>query len=458
MASEGLLVTISEKIGLSLVELTQILCFLLPIPLGHFQLHFIHNSTLRHLFSIICGLSLAYFQLEEVGITSFFIASAVPYLLLLLFPHKALPAIIFSFFYLFYIHIYNMTSLKMIWNPMTVRIHIHLACKITLLAFSYEDAKTLKKNPKKVQENQKVNVVNKLPNLLEYFSYLWFYPSILNGPNLEYSVYIKFVNKQNEFKSIPFNIYSFTTSLTEGFFSILIGKLLHQNVPHSFLYTEDFLAKNFFYKFIYYNASMISLRLIITAEWKFSESSLISCGCAYTQDNSGNFSWSRGANIRWTKVEFGPTVEEMLGGWNLHMGYWLKKCVYDRVIYYSNSSDSPSIYISALARATTCFFSATLGGFYIPYFFWELSKVICMENSRKVYSFEWTRKNEVFRRAEWFFNRTVLNSFMISFYLQKFEFMTAFMSSVFYFPVFVLIFYSTLVRIATNNFKAIKTD
>ena len=144
---------------------------------------------------------------------------------------------------------------------MTVRIHIHLACKITLLAFSYEDAKTLKKNPKKVQENQKVNVVNKLPNLLEYFSYLWFYPSILNGPNLEYSVYIKFVNKQNEFKSIPFNIYSFTTSLTEGFFSILIGKLLHQNVPHSFLYTEDFLAKNFFY-----NASMISLRLIITAE------------------------------------------------------------------------------------------------------------------------------------------------------------------------------------------------
>ena len=44
-----------------------------------------------------------------------------------------------------------------------------------------------------ITKEQTKYTIEKLPNILEFASYIWFYPTVLIGPAFEYSDYKKFI-------------------------------------------------------------------------------------------------------------------------------------------------------------------------------------------------------------------------------------------------------------------------
>ena len=67
-----------------------------------------------------------------------------------------------------------------------------LTQKVTSLAFSLHDG--LARNPEELTPFQKQQLIRKIPNPLEYYSYVFHFHAVMVGPTVLFADYMDFIN------------------------------------------------------------------------------------------------------------------------------------------------------------------------------------------------------------------------------------------------------------------------
>jgi len=211
--------------------------------------------------------------------------------------------------------------------------------------------------------------VDRLPNLLEYFSYIFYYGTILTGPAFPYKPYQQFIDK-SLFENGEVPEGSYTACFTALFHSILcfLGLVvLSTFFSPDAIYKEEFFQVNFFYRFVYYYFAFLSFRTRFYFAWKLAEAVGNINGLGYSGPHKKTkvATWKRLRNVKIFKIEFAGNVRELTTYWNIQTAEWLKNYVYFRQV--SNKSTPIPGYATYLTNTLSAFWHGFYPGYYLAF-------------------------------------------------------------------------------------------
>jgi hypothetical protein len=186
-------------------ELYFLINLILSYPLAYLHKEFTSSAFQRHLFSLVVGAVYAFQVFGEDSI-HFWITATFVYLLMRFFPRSVkvwgvtlqahLIVYIFALFYLFggtaafffffffssssssSGHIYTTYYYYMEFSLNWCASQMMLTIKLTGSAYDYYDGNS----GKELDSYQKKRAIHTMPSLLEWFSYIFFFPTLLCGP------------------------------------------------------------------------------------------------------------------------------------------------------------------------------------------------------------------------------------------------------------------------------------
>jgi len=107
-------------------------------------------------------------------------------------------------------------------------------CKYSYLAFSYNDGE-----------------IEKLPNLLEYIGFIYFYPASIIGPTYNFIHYQNFIHLKGQYANLPSPLKATFKEFLFGLFFTTLTCLLGNRFPLDDLTTEEYGQRNFLMKIVY---------------------------------------------------------------------------------------------------------------------------------------------------------------------------------------------------------------
>lgn len=363
------------KLGAPSEQICLILTILLTVPFCFFN-YLIHGKNFRLFYSLILGLIFQY-SIYGANIIHTVISSIFVYLFLTFLGRKMTPwtVLVLTIIHLAALHIYRMFIDYGGWtidDPTTI--YMMTVCKYSSIAFSYDDGKKDDKEFKS-EHHRSYKIVEK-PNLVEFFSYIYFYPTALIGPFIEYKDFINFIKEEDCYKELKKNFgYIFVHGLMKfilSFVFIGIYSFIFPKIPMSLIGQTDFAIKypKLWQRFIYLFLCAPAVRAKYYSGWTLSHSTLIFCGIAYGESKSKDGkevikSLDKGNYGSLLFNEFGMNPRFKMIYWNMSVHLWLKYNVYTRVL----SGPKPFKNNRVLASLITYVFSAFWHGFYGSYYF-----------------------------------------------------------------------------------------
>ena len=278
--------TLSKTIKAPANQISLILTMLCVIPFS-FLNYFIHGKKERLIYSFILGILFQY-SIYKFNTIHIFISAILTYLFIKYFGRKysAFYVLIGSLLYLAYLHIMRMFRPDKSWkvdDPTTI--YMMSICKFSSLAFSYEDG--MKKDEEIKNKHHREYRVYETPTLLEVLSFIYFYPTSIIGPSLEYKDFINFMTETDCYSKLGENIFYILTQgtiyfigsfLCMGFYALLAVKL-----PVAKVVEEDFGQHNILYVLAYIYFCIPGVRARYYSGWLLSYSTVIYSGIAYTE-------------------------------------------------------------------------------------------------------------------------------------------------------------------------------
>jgi lysophospholipid acyltransferase len=209
---------------------------------------------------------------------------------------------------------------------------------------------------------------------LEVLSFVYFYPTAIIGPSLEYKDFINFMTETDCYSKLRENIkyiltqgtiYFIGSFICMGFYAILAVKL-----PVARVVEEDFGQHNVFYVLAYIYFCIPGVRARYYSGWLLSYSTVIYTGIAYTEkkdEKTGQITKSveKGSYGSIVTCEWAINPKWSMIDWNQSIHLWLKYNVYTRTI---NIDKKPFKNNWALASFLTFISSAIWHGFYLTYY------------------------------------------------------------------------------------------
>jgi lysophospholipid acyltransferase len=244
-------------------------------------------------------------------------------------------------------------------------------CKFSSLAFSYEDGD--KKDEELKNKHHKEYRVYEKPTLLEVLSFVYFYPTSIIGPSIEYKDFINFIQEKDCYSRLSDNYYYI---IKTGFLYFLgsfvcmgIYSFLAKKLPVSRVVEEDFGKHNIFYVLAYIYFCIPGVRCRYYSGWLLSYATVIFSGAAYTEkkDENGNIikTLEKGCYGSIVTCEWAINPKYSMIDWNNTIHLWLKYNVYTRVI---NIDRKPFKDNFVMASFCTFISSAIWHGFYLTYY------------------------------------------------------------------------------------------
>lgn len=364
---EGILGAPSEQLCL-------IITILLTIPFSFIN-YLIHGKYTRLYYSLILGLIFQYsiygFNFLHVIISSIFV-----YLFILFLGRKVTPwiVLIVTLIHLSALNIYRVIYMYGEWAiDDTTTIYMMSLCKFSSFAFSYDDGKKEDKDFK--SEHHKSYKIKEMPSILEFFSYIFFYPTAIIGPFIEYKDFKNFINEEDCYKNLTKKL---GTIIYHGLLKFILSliimglfALLSPKFPQSLFGEPDFIIQYPKYwqrlVFLYFSAPV--LRLKYYSAWTLSHSGLIFSGFAYGESPSQDGKsivqdFEKGNYGNLILNEFGMNPRLKMVYWNMSVHTWLKYNVYTRVL------SGPGVLKNNrnIASLITYVISAIWHGFYTTYY------------------------------------------------------------------------------------------
>ncbi|KAG0241405.1 lysophospholipid acyltransferase [Actinomortierella wolfii] len=213
-----------------------------------------------------------------------------------------------------------------------------MTMKLTSWAFSVEDGR---RNPKELSRHQQLQAIHEFPSLLQFLSYIFFFPAVLVGPSFDYADYIRFVELET-FKDpatgkITIPKGRVTSSMKAfGFALVALAGLasVGSKLDPFWCLELEWKELPFWQRFAYIQLVAFAARFKYYAVWKLAEGACILAGFGYNgQDpKTGEAKWDASTNINIWAYETGESVKTLADNWNMGTNKWLKYSVYVRVV------------------------------------------------------------------------------------------------------------------------------
>eukprot|EP01087_Luapelamoeba_hula_P001290 TRINITY_DN11032_c0_g1_i1.p1 TRINITY_DN11032_c0_g1~~TRINITY_DN11032_c0_g1_i1.p1 ORF type:complete len:501 (+),score=61.39 TRINITY_DN11032_c0_g1_i1:31-1503(+) len=376
---------VANAIELPTEQVRFVVCLFMMCPLTTIIYRLVPPiATLRTVLSIAATLGLTMYCLgPTMWIPSFF-ASTVCYIMMRFIPapyaHKCVFA--FSMGYLSYLHLYRLWLPSIEWTLDATAPQMIVTIKLTTLAINYYDGNRSAEAKEKMTEFQKQHYITQLPSLFDFYGYIYFLPSFLAGPYLEYVDYKAFMDG-TMFKNFP------GKQAPNSFLPVLIGfGRAFATVPFlllglrvfsvDFLRTEAFYALPLWERMLRFYVHVAVLRIRYYFGWYLSETSFIASGIAYNgKDSKGNMLWNKYRGCYPLAIEFPVNVRAITDNWNVPTAVWLKNYVYNR--FPLNEKGQP---VNALPTIATYSTSAFWHGFYPGYYLFFLTAALFTETAK----------------------------------------------------------------------------
>lgn len=364
---------LESKLGAPSEQIILITTMAAAIPFSLLN-YFIKGHNNRILYSLIVGFI---FHYSIYGLNSLhtIFATLATYYFVYFYGRKLSPfyVLLYAILHLSVLNIHRMFFDFAGWAIDDIStIYMIFVAKCSSFAFSYSDG-ALNINEMK-NEHLKKSRIEKMPSLLEYASYIYFYPTTIVGPFIEYKDYINFIDLTDCYTKLTNNLgYIFfegTQKLFIAIFFTIFFSLYGDKYP-MFAVGKAELRKNYptfleRLKYMYLCGPVGRAKYYVA--WCLTYSSLIYSGMAYgeiiTKEGEIIRNVDKGTYGSIIYNEIGWNICEKMRYWNTSIHIWLKYNVYIRVLI------SKGIFRNNKVAAAFCSYalSAIWHGFYPSYY------------------------------------------------------------------------------------------
>ena len=213
----------------------------------------------------------------------------------------------------------------------------------------------------KIYAERKKFAITKLPNLLEYFGYVYCFTCLLAGPAFEYQDYIRSIDgsvfqyhAKSEGDSKKQSPPPVPSSFVPGLLKFLAGTaflighvLINGQYPLSNLYNTEFIANNsFLWRCAYLYISLVGARFKFYFVWVLAEgsSNLAGFGFEGFSVDGRTLGWGGVNNVDIMGFETSSCLQHLSRAWNKRTQGWLERYTYQR----TNRSLAITYFVSAL--------------------------------------------------------------------------------------------------------------
>jgi lysophospholipid acyltransferase len=235
-----------------------------------------------------------------------------------------------------------------------------LTLKLTAFAWSYYDGTRPKEElTKELYEKR----IMQMPGVIEYFGWVYFFPSFLAGPAIELKHYTAFMEgklfdekyyKGEGGSRLLATLKVLGITVCCGALTVVAGLF-----PPSYILTEAFRAEPIWLKFVRVYLHSGPSRGKYYVAWFLAEASCVSCGIAYNPANPSG--WDKLRNCYPLSVEFGTNFREIINNWNIATSNWLRNYVYMR----TTKDGKPTFYSTLLTYTVSAFWHGFYPGYYL---------------------------------------------------------------------------------------------
>ncbi|XP_048780362.2 lysophospholipid acyltransferase 2-like [Ostrea edulis] len=368
-------------IGLPLDQINFLVCQLLALFLGYYfrtiwspkQIDVVY----RHALELVMGFILTFFcfgyQVIHVVLMGW-----LCYALFLHAPRDKFHGMVFIFSmgYLCVMHLYRQYydyggySLD-ITGPLMI-----LVQKVTSIAFAVHDG--TQKKDEDLNSDQKIMKIEKIPSVLEYFSYVFSFHNIMVGPLVFYNDYIKFIEgrdgsyeSQEKTPTEPQPESAVKEKLLTAAICGVVMVTAPVFFPIRYMADDEFLYQtNWLYRNLYVLVCVSLVRGKYYCAWKLGEAVNNSAGLGFNgYDTKGQARWDLLNNVKIYELEVSDSLKVNIDCWNITTLVWLRRVIYDRV---------PQKY----GTVATFMVSAIWHGFYPGYYICFTGAALCTVAAR----------------------------------------------------------------------------
>ncbi|EME32575.1 Membrane-bound O-acyltransferase domain-containing protein 2 [Galdieria sulphuraria] len=315
---------IATLFGAKVNEVNYVLCLLLAFPLGVLY-RWIHYPTLRILFSLVTG---GWLGLTALGIHSLHIvvASFVCYLIMLTNCKRQHHYVFFwAFLYLSVGHIYRQWTDYLGWSlDFTLPLMI-VTQKVISLSYALHDGMM----NSEWKTEQKGTSIRTLPNILEFYAFILFPPSLLVGPYLEFVDWQAHLQNRRCIKDAARLGFG---RLVQGLGCLTIYLIGDKWLPIQLLGDERFLSMgHWLVRFLWIDVILFGYRFKYYFAWKLAEGALASSGMGrLSEQEPRRFEAIQVIDI--LGFELAENPRELTSSWNKTTNVWLRRYVYERMV------------------------------------------------------------------------------------------------------------------------------
>jgi lysophospholipid acyltransferase len=233
-----------------------------------------------------------------------------------------------------------------------------LTLKLTAFAWSYYDGtRPIEELPSKELQEKRIT---KLPGLIEYFGWVYFFPAFLAGPAIELNQYVAFMDgslfgeKKSAGPTLVPGLKVLGMALCCAPLTVLSGIF-----PPSYLLTDAYRAEPLWLKAVRAYLHTAPLRGKYYVAWFLAEAGCVGCGAGYNP--KAPLAHDKLRNVIPLSVEFGTNFREIINSWNIATSNWLRNYVYMR----TTKNGKPTAYSTLITYVISAFWHGFYPGYYL---------------------------------------------------------------------------------------------
>lgn len=337
------LAQLSTAVAFPADQLKALLCLAAAYPVAAAS-RLLPTAGLKHALNVVVGVMMAQFVYGPQWVLSLVSATAT-YLLLRLWPS---PAVVFvaNMAFLAGLHLYRMHVDYMGWTMDASTSQMLLLIKLTSFAYNLHDgtrgAAAAQLSPTdspqlaSVKRTRRALAIAEFPSLLEYFGYVYCFPTFLAGPAFEFQEYMDAVTgarlvASGKVTRKPSPVRAALTKLTLalGFIAVL-GTCGHLSDVRAAMANADSEP-------LTTTAARVYLALLLTrvkyyTAWKLAEGATVLSGAGFEGfDHDGEpKGWNGVSNVDVLGFELAENIRDLTRAWNKGTQQWLERYVYSR--------------------------------------------------------------------------------------------------------------------------------
>lgn len=365
--------SLAETAAVTPAEIRLFLCLIsaYPIALTWRSLPTYSNGIVRHLFSVLVGGWMLQFINGYQAILNIAVCLFCYFLMWALGPRSARTVSLVAMSILAMGHLYRQITDYLGWTLDWTLVAMVTTQKVMGLAYNVQDGA----DPKATDE-QKARSVPKLPNVLQFLSFILFPANVSIGPGFEYADYAAFANGT---LSSPSPYLPGLWRLVQGLFYFAAHMAINSKFPCAVLLQskEFFQTGTFLSRYAKIWVALVGVRFKYYFGWKIAEGSACMAGFGYNgiDKATGKHRWDRVENINVWKYETSQSLRTSSQNWNKTSNLWLRRYVYDR------APTSVNLYFTYLVSA---FWHGFYPGYYLFFLCIAMATVVHRQVRRSI--------------------------------------------------------------------------